>query len=141
MLFNNNNLSNCKNQINVFNAFRKLWEQHVFWTRTFIISTASNTEDLELVTERLLRNPTDFAVVLRNFYSADKAVTFEGLLKDHLLIAARLINNTKNGNMEAVYEDRKNGIKMQMKSLYFLAKSIHTGLPDNFGHYSMNILK
>ncbi len=107
MLFNNNILSNCKNQISVFNIFRKLWEQHVFWTRSFIISTASELADLDLVTERLLRNPTDFAVALRNFYGLDKARAFEGLLKEHLLIAASLVNNTKNGNTEAAYEDRR----------------------------------
>ncbi|QHQ61757.1 acetylglutamate kinase [Anaerocolumna sedimenticola] len=122
MLFNNNNLSNCKNQINVFNAFRKLWEQHVFWTRTFIISTASNLGDLELVTERLLRNPTDFAIVLKNFYSADKARTFEGLLKEHLLIAASLVNNTKNGNTEAAYEDRKKWHKNADEIALFLGE-------------------
>jgi hypothetical protein len=106
MLFNNN-LSNCKNQINVFNIFRNLWEQHVFWTRAFIISTASDLDDLELVTERLLRNPTDFAVVLKNFYGVEKARTFEALLKEHLLIAASLVNNIKSGNTEAAYDDRR----------------------------------
>ncbi len=107
MSFNNNILSNCKNQISVFNIFRKLWEQHVFWTRAFIISTASGLNDLDLVTERLLRNPTDFASALKNFYGGEKARAFETLLKEHLLIAASLVNNTKAGNVEAAYEDRR----------------------------------
>lgn len=107
MLFNNNILSNCKNQINLFNIFRKLWAEHVFWTRAFIISTASGLEDLEPVTERLLRNPTDFAAAFRNFYGVEKARVLETLLKDHLLIAASLVNNTKDGNTEAAYEDRR----------------------------------
>ncbi len=107
MLFNNNILSNCKNQITLFNIFRKLWVEHVLWTRSFIISTAANLEDLDIVTERLLRNPTDFALAFRNFYGVNKARVLESLLRDHLLIAASLVNNIKNNNAEAVFEDRK----------------------------------
>ncbi len=121
MLFNNN-LSNCKNQINVFNTFRKLWEQHVVWTRLFIISTAAELADLEPVTDRLLRNPTDFAIVLKNFYGFEKAKEFESLLKDHLLIAASLVNNTKNGNTDAVNEDRKRWFKNAEDITAFLNK-------------------
>ncbi|WFR55301.1 acetylglutamate kinase [Anaerocolumna sp. AGMB13025] len=111
MQFNNNILSSCKNQITVFNMFRKLWAQHVFWTRSFIVSTTSGLDDLATVTERLLRSPTDFAVALRNFYGAEKARTFEGLFKEHILIAESLINNTRQGNSEEVYEDRRKWYK------------------------------
>lgn len=107
MLFNNNILSNCKNQITLFNMFRKLWEEHVFWTRAFIISCTAGANDLEAVTERLMRNPADFALAFRNFYGTDQAQTLEFLLKDHILTAVSLINNTKAGNVDAVYEDRK----------------------------------
>ncbi len=122
MLFNNNILSSCKNQINVFNIFRKLWEQHVFWTRAFIISTAADLEDLEPVTERLLRNPCDFAAALRNFYAPDKAKTFEALLKEHLLIAADLIKNTKCCNTDAAYEDRRKWYKNADEISIFLGE-------------------
>ncbi|MGB8452617.1 MAG: acetylglutamate kinase [Anaerocolumna sp.] len=122
MLFNNNILSNCKNQISVFNIFRKLWEQHVFWTRTFIISTASDLGDLEPVTERLLRNPADFAYALKNFYDVEKAGTFESLLKEHLLIAASLVNNTKNSKAEAAYEDRRKWHKNADELSVFLSE-------------------
>lgn len=107
MPFSNSILSNCKNQITLFNIFRKLWAEHVFWTRAFIISTASGLGDLEHVTARLLRNPTDFALAFRNFYGVDKAKTLETLLKEHLLIAANLVNHLKEGDMEAAFEDRK----------------------------------
>lgn len=47
-------------QIRLMNQLRKLWEQHVYWTRFFIISTAADLGNLEPVANRLLQNPKDF---------------------------------------------------------------------------------
>ncbi len=96
----------CKVFIPIINTFRKLWFEHVVWTRSFIISTAANLGDLQPVTARLLRNPTDFAAALTGFYGADKAKKFSDLLTEHLTIAAQLVNAAKAGNTEAVNEDR-----------------------------------
>jgi len=92
------------------------------WTRSFIISTASGLDDLELVTQRLLRNPTDFANVLRNYYGDEIAKRFETLLTDHLLIAASLVNNAKAGNTDAVNEDRKKWYKNADEIASFLSE-------------------
>lgn len=97
----------CKFLIETINTFRKLWTEHVMWTRSFIISTAANLGDLQLVTARLLRNPVDFAKVLRPFYGADKAKRFSNLLTEHLTIAAQLVNAAKSGNTDVVNEERK----------------------------------
>lgn len=104
---NNYSISKFHIQIDIINTFRKLWEQHIMWTRSFIISTAADLADLEIVTARLLRNPTDFAIVLRNYYGIEKSKRFETLFREHLLIAASLVNNAKAGNTEAVLADRK----------------------------------
>ena len=98
---------NSANPIMIMNTFRKLWQQHVMWTRSFIISTAENLEDLDLVTKRLLRNPSDFADVLKMFYGSQKADQFKVLFEQHLLIAADLVNNAKAGNVEGADEARK----------------------------------
>jgi hypothetical protein len=60
-----------------------------------------------LVTERLLRNATDFAVAFRNFYGVNKARDLEALFREHILIAGSLVGNIKSDNVEAVFEDRK----------------------------------
>ncbi|MBW7573821.1 acetylglutamate kinase [Caproiciproducens sp. AGMB10547] len=93
--------------IDIFATFRKLWTQHVMWTRSFIISTAANLGDLQAVTARLLRNPMDFANVLGPIYGEDKAKRFSDLLTQHLMIAAQLVNAAKAGNTETVNEERK----------------------------------
>lgn len=79
-------------------TMRMLWEQHVAWTRMTIISIASNLPDLGPVSNRLLRNATDFAVALTPFYGSEKASKFGGLLHDHLVIAANLVMAAKAGN-------------------------------------------
>lgn len=105
----NNHKSESTNyeQINLMNGLRKLWEQHVWWTRSFIISVAEGLDELELVAERLLRNPTDFANVLAIYYGKDKADTFRMLLEEHLKIGAVIVTSAKNGDAEAVGENLK----------------------------------
>ncbi|NCC15335.1 MAG: acetylglutamate kinase [Clostridia bacterium] len=94
-------------QLELYNKLRNLWTEHVMWTRSFIISTATNLGDLDYVTKRLLRNPADFADVLRPFYGDEKAIRFENLLTDHLLIAAKLVNAAKEADTKTVDEERK----------------------------------
>lgn len=97
----------CEDFIKIINLFRKLWIEHVVWTRFFIISTAADLGDLKFVTARLLRNPVDFRTALEPFYGADKAKRFSDLLTEHLTIAAQLVNAAKEGNAETVDEERK----------------------------------
>ena len=89
-------------EVALMNTFRKLWVQHVMWTRSFIISTAANLGDEELVAKRLLQNPSDFANELKMFYGPDKAEKFRILLEQHLLIAADIVNAAKKVDKETV---------------------------------------
>lgn len=114
-------LPRCSSQLDLTNTFRKLWEQHIMWTRSFIISTAAELGDLPMVTQRLLRNPADFAGVLRPYYGFENAKKFETLLRDHLLIAAKLVNDAKAGNTAAADEDRKKWYQNADQIAEFLA--------------------
>jgi hypothetical protein len=89
-------------QINLLNELRKLWEEHIVWTRLFIISALAGLPDLDTTTKRLLRNPSDFANVLEIFYGRQKADTFRSLLEDHLKIAGSIVENAKQKNSKAV---------------------------------------
>jgi hypothetical protein len=97
---------NCNNRINLINTFRKLWEEHAMWTRSFIISAVDNLADLQFVTKRLMRNPTDFAAVLKKYYGMENAMKFDNLLSDHLSIAGKIVNAAKAGDTETVNELR-----------------------------------
>lgn len=96
-----------RRQLQLMNLLRKLWSQHVYWTRFFIISTAADLDDLDDVTARLLRNPSDFAAVLAPFYGTKAAGDFEKLLTEHLLIGGDLVNAVKEDNFAKVDEARK----------------------------------
>ncbi|HHU17658.1 MAG: hypothetical protein ACOX4V_00095 [Anaerovoracaceae bacterium] len=85
-------------QLQLSNTIRQLWMEHILWTRFFILSTAFDLPDLQFVTERLLRNPDDFARALRPFYGERTAMQIRQLFTDHLLIAAQLVNASKSGD-------------------------------------------
>ena len=97
----------CNRQINIINTFRELWEQHVLWTRAFIKSTILGTGDQPYAAARLMRNPSDFANILKLYYGKDNAVQFQKLFEEHLTIAASLVGNAKSGNSIAAAEDER----------------------------------
>lgn len=96
-----------RRQVNLMNKLRMLWEQHVYWTRFFIISTAADLPDLGDVTNRLLENPGDFAAALAPFYGARISDRFRELLREHLLIGGDLVTAAKNKDDAKVGEDRR----------------------------------
>ena len=49
-------------------AMRKLWTDHVAWTRLFIISAAAGLPDKDATTQRLLQNQTDIGNAVGEYY-------------------------------------------------------------------------
>lgn len=101
---------------------RTLWFEHVVWTRLFIISAISNLKDIDEVTARLLKNPSDFAALFELFYGNDVAAEFEGLLRQHLLIAADLVQSAKANDTEKVTEYEKQWYANADQLVTFLSK-------------------
>lgn len=88
-------------------AMRVLWEEHIAWTRMTIISIAADLPDLDLVTQRLLRNATDMAAAFQPFYGARIAFEFGSLMREHLVIAAELVKAAKAGHSQAAADAEK----------------------------------
>ncbi len=105
-----------QNALNIINTFRKLWEQHGAWTRMVISSIVFDIVDKDYEVKRLLRNPKDFAEVLKQFYDEQIANQFDKLLTEHLVVAADLVNAAKAGDAEKVSSIEKrwkqNGINI-----------------------------
>jgi hypothetical protein len=97
-----------KRELELNNQMRMLWEQHITWTRMTILSIAADSPDLDFVTQRLLRNPLDFAAALQPFYGSRIATKFCDLLKSHLVIAAQLVQAAKAGDNKTAAEAEKN---------------------------------
>lgn len=94
-------------EVELYNQLRKLWIEHVTWTRAFIISTAYDLPDLSYGTKRLLQNPTDFAYLLSVFYGNQIAAQFEKLFTEHLTIAAQLVNAMKTKDEKTAQEQQQ----------------------------------
>jgi hypothetical protein len=81
---------------------RRLWEDHVTWTRLAIISLTSTTPDTEATVGRLLENQTDIGDAIKPFYGEAAGQELTRLLREHILIAADLIAAAKAGDQTAV---------------------------------------
>ena len=94
------NPPSCPNpaaQFSLLGGMRRVWEQHVYWTRMFLISAAARLPDLNATTARLMQNPKDIANVFAAYYSADTAKTIERLLTEHLQIGGAIITALRDG--------------------------------------------
>lgn len=96
-----------REEVSLWACFRLLWQQHVYWTRMVIMGIVFDLPDLEQTSERLLRNPSDFARVFCRFYGREVAKKLECLLRDHLLIAAELVKAAKAGNSKMAADAEK----------------------------------
>jgi len=81
---------------------RKLWEDHVTWTRLAVISLTTDAPDTQATVDRLLRNQADIGKAVKPFYGAKAGNALTALLRQHILIAADLIAAAKAGDAEAV---------------------------------------
>lgn len=88
----------------LMNQFRMLWEQHVFWTKLAVMGLIHELPETDIILQRLLRNPVDFADVMKSYYGDEAAQNFADLLTAHLTIAAELIRAAKAGDNEAMTE-------------------------------------
>jgi hypothetical protein len=85
-------------QVALRSDMRKLWEDHITWTRLAIISLTTGSPDTEATVGRLLQNQTDIGDAVKPFYgdAAGNALTSE--LRKHILIAAEVIAAAKVGD-------------------------------------------
>jgi hypothetical protein len=77
---------------------RKLWEDHITWTRLAIISLLGDTPDTEATVGRLLQNQADLGNALKPFYGDAAGNQLTALLREHILIAAEVIAAAKAGD-------------------------------------------
>lgn len=82
-------------------GMRKLWTDHVVWTRLYIISAVSKSADTPVVTARLLKNQDDIGDALIPYYGKNAAAGLTKLLKEHISIAAGLIEALLTNGKEA----------------------------------------
>lgn len=89
-------------ELTLRNGMRKLWEDHVTWTRIAIISLTSGTADTNASVARLMRNQSDIGNAITPYYGTAAGVTLTRLLREHITMAADLIAAAKAGESAKV---------------------------------------
>lgn len=87
-------------------AMRKLWEDHITWTRLFIVSDLAGLPDKDQTAARLLQNQDDIGNAIKPFYGDAAGDQLTKLLREHILTAAELLDAAKAGDT-AAFEDAK----------------------------------
>ena len=87
------------------NAFhdqmRKLWEDHVTWTRLAIVTFADGSPSFDATSVRLLQNQRDIGDAIKPFYGPAAGNKLTALLHDHITIAVELLQAAKAGDTDA----------------------------------------
>jgi hypothetical protein len=81
---------------------RKLWEEHVTWTRLAIVEFADGSAGFDATAQRLLRNQQDIGDVFARYYGTRTGNHLASLLHDHIAIAVELLQAAKAGDQTAI---------------------------------------
>lgn len=109
-------------------TMRRLWSDHVAYTRLFIVDAAGGTADKNATTQRLLQNQTDIGNAAAEFYGRAAGDRLTALLKDHILIAANIVTAAKAGDNAKVTSENKRW----HDNATDLAKFLHGANPKNW---------
>lgn len=77
---------------------RKLWIDHVLWTRNFIISDLASLQDKDFVLQRLLKNQDDIGSSIKPYYGEEAGNKLSKLLREHISIAGQVVDAAKSNN-------------------------------------------
>jgi hypothetical protein len=93
--------------VDLRNAMRQLWEEHIVYTRGYITSALAGLDDTGKVAERLLRNQDDIGNAIKSIYGEEAGKKLAALLRDHILIAADIVTAAKAGDNDGVAKGEK----------------------------------
>ncbi len=118
------------------NDMRKLWEDHITWTRLAVISLADGLPDQDATVNRLFQNQVDIGNAIKPYYGDAAGTQLTSLLHDHIAIAAQLILDAKAGNGPAVNADSANWTA----NADAIAAFLNGANPDRWGLQEMTVM-
>jgi len=83
-------------------AMRKLWEDHVTWTRNVILCLVDNLPGSDQAVQRLLKNQDDIGDAIKPYYGDEAGAKLTSLLHDHIMISADVVKAAKMNNKAAL---------------------------------------
>lgn len=92
-------------QVAFHDQMRKLWEDHVTWTRLAIVEFAAGAGGFNATATRLLQNQTDIGNAIAPFYGQGAGNELSSLLHTHITEAVQILEDAKAGNTTALATD------------------------------------
>ena len=89
-------------RVTLHDDMRRLWEDHITWTRLFIVSASADLPDTPATTRRLLRNQQDIGDAIKPFYGRAAGERLTSLLQEHITVAADLVASAKAGDQDGI---------------------------------------
>lgn len=111
-------------------AMRKLWEDHITWTRMYLVSQAYNNPDANNIATRLLKNQEDLGNAIKSYYGNDAGDKLTSLLKEHINGAVALVNAAKANDQQALSAANDRWYKNANDIADFLSQA-NTNIPNN----------
>jgi hypothetical protein len=88
-------MSVTNEQLSLRLALRRLWSDHVIWTREYVVAAIARTPDAQPAAGRLLANQEHIGGAIAPFYGQAAGSALTDLLKQHIMIAVDLIEAAK----------------------------------------------
>lgn len=89
---------NTRKELRLHDSMRKLWEDHVTWTRLAIVTFAADTPGFDTTAARLLQNQVDIGNAIKPYYGAAAGDALTALLHGHITIAVEVLQAAKAGD-------------------------------------------
>lgn len=86
---------------------RKLWEDHITWTRNVVFCIIDDLPGRDQALGRLLKNQDDIGSVIEEYYGSSAGEKLTDLLHVHITTAADVLKATKTDNNQAFDEANK----------------------------------
>jgi hypothetical protein len=102
---------------------RKLWTDHVVWTRDYIVAAIADQPDAKAAANRLMKNQEDIGNAVAKFYGAPAGQQLTTLLKEHITIAVDLIKAAKAGDKAAQQQADSRWQQNAVQIAEFLSKA------------------
>jgi len=83
---------------------RKLWTDHVVWTRDYIVAAVADQPGAQASATRLLKNQEDIGNAVAKFYGDAAGKQLTTLLKEHITIAVDVVKAAKAGDKAALQQ-------------------------------------
>ena len=77
---------------------RRLWNDHVLYTRLYIVSATQKLGDKDATAKRLMRNQEEIGDAIKPYYGDAAGEKLETLLKEHITIATEIVDAAMAGD-------------------------------------------